>query len=133
MGIVRRILGPRSKYNKSLPYAYEARVDVLAGSSKEPMYNHYFSDTICGLIEYLDTNGIKPEEVQLFGVYRDAQIPLETEHCVSVDGIWLTRPELCHSLEEHYQKTLIERYKGHIGNDKCSFDDRNRDGIGPCW
>ncbi len=133
MGIVRKVFGPRSKYDKRLPYTYEARVDVLSGSSKEPMYNHYFSDTICGLIEYLDDNGIKPEDVQLFGVYRKTLIPLDAEHCTDDDGDWLARPELCHSLEEHYRNSLAERYKGHVEKEKCSFDDRNRKGIGPCW
>jgi hypothetical protein len=133
MGVVRKFLGPRSKYDKSLPHAYEARVDVLSGRGTEPMFNHYFSDTICGLIEYLDENGIKPADVQLFGVYRKTQIPLETRPCTDDSGAWLSRPELCRSLEEHFQNTLLERYKGHVEKGECSYEDRDRDSIGPAW
>jgi hypothetical protein len=133
MGFVRKILGPQSKYDKSLPYAYEAWVDILSGRGTEPMYDHYFSDTICGLIEHLDELGVKPEAVQLFGVYRREQIPLEVEPCMSSDGAWLTRPEICFSLEEHYKNTLEERYKGHVEKGSCSYEDRDREGSGPHW
>ena len=34
-----------------------------------PFYNYYQCDTVCGLIEYLDENGIAPENVQLYGIY----------------------------------------------------------------
>lgn len=133
MGIVRKLLGPRSKYDQSLPYAYEARVDELSGSGKEPLFNHYFSDTICGLIEFLDENSIEPAAVQLFGIYRKVQIPLDTAPCTDDQGAWLPRPELCHSLEEHYRQTLVARYKGHVEKGPCSYEDRERKGIGPVW
>ncbi len=131
MGIVRKILGPRSKYDKTLPYTYEARVDKLFGLGSEPLFEHYYSDTICGLIEYLGDNGIKPAEVQLFGVYRGRQVPLETERCTTTKGAWLDRPDICHSLEEHYKNSLEERYKGHVEEGSCSYEDRDRRGIGP--
>ena len=28
MGLMRKILGPRSKYDKSIPYTYEARIEL---------------------------------------------------------------------------------------------------------
>ncbi len=131
MGIVRKFLGPRSKYDKSLPYTYEARVDVLSGRGTEPVYDHYFSDTICGLIEYLKDNDIKPSDVQLFGVYQKKEIPLKTTYCTTPDGAWLHRPDICKSLEDHYRNSLEERYKGHIDDGACSFEDRDRKGMGP--
>ena len=56
MSIIEKIIGPRSKYDKSLPYTYMARVPVIEGD--EELFSHYFADTICGLIEYLDKNQI---------------------------------------------------------------------------
>lgn len=131
MGIIRKFLGPKSKYDKSLPYTYEARVDALYGQGDEPVYNYYQSDTICGLIESLDEKDIAPEEVQLFGIYLGKEIELETKFCTTRDGKWLKRPAICKALEGRYKKTLEERYKGHVANEECSFDDRDRQGSGP--
>jgi hypothetical protein len=131
MGIVRKILGPKSKFDKSLPYTYEARIDILSGQSDEPMFESYFSDTVCGLIEYLDENNIKPDEVQLFGCYLGKEIPLEIKHCTTPQGKWLQPPALCKSLEKQYKKTMEEHYKGHVADAECSFEDRDKDGSGP--
>ncbi len=131
MSIIRKFLGPRSKYDKSLPYTYVAKIDVLNGQAEESMYNHYFSDTICGLIEYLDEQNIAPKEAELFGIYRDKEIPLETKYCTTRDGKWLKRPAICKALEGRYKKTLEERYKGHVAKGECAFDDRDRTGSGP--
>ena len=70
MKLFRKLLGPKSKYDKNLPYAYEARIDVLYWKGADLMYTYELSDTICGLIEYLDTNNINPEEVEVFGIYK---------------------------------------------------------------
>ncbi len=42
VGILRNLLGPKSKYDKSIPYTYEARVAIIEGAED---YNSYFSDT----------------------------------------------------------------------------------------
>ena len=128
MNIIRKFLGPKSKYDKSLPYTYEARIDVLKWKGDEPMYTYQLSDTICGLIEYLNTNSINPEEIVIFGIYLKKEIPLNKKYCLSEDGKWLKRPAICKSLEDHYKKTLEEQYKGHIANGECAFDDRDRQG-----
>ena len=125
MGIVRKVLGPLSKYDKSLPYTYMAKVTVLEGDDE--IANYYFADTICGLVEHLDKNQVKPEEVQLFGCYLKKEIPLDNDPLLTEDGKWLQRPELCRKLEGHYQKTMDDRYKGHEAHSDCSFDDRDRD------
>jgi len=77
MGIVRKILGPKSKYDKSIPYTYFAKAPIVEGD--ESLVNYYFSDTICGLIEYLDESNINPEEVELFGCYLKKEIPIDKE------------------------------------------------------
>jgi hypothetical protein len=104
---------------------------IMEIEGDEEVSSHYFADTICGLIDYLVENEIKPEQVELFGVYLKKEIPLEKKYCTTPAGKWLHRPDICKSLEEHYKKTLEDRYKGHIEKDACSFEDRDRHGSGP--
>jgi hypothetical protein len=125
MSIVRKVLGPLSKYNKGLPYTYMAKVTIIEG--EDELANYYFADTICGLVEHLDKILIEPEEVQLFGCYLKKEIPLDSDPLLTEDGKWLQRPELCRKLESHYQKTMDDRYKGHEAHSDCSFDDRDRE------
>jgi len=117
---VKRLLGPKSKYDNTIPYTYEARVAVLEWSEA---YNSYYSDTICGLIEYLREKNIRPEQVKLYEIYQDHETRLETSYCIDHHELWLAKPKLCMSLKEHY--------KGHIENGHCSFQDRGRGAIGP--
>lgn len=129
MGIIGKFLGPKSKYDPTIPYTYVAKVSVVPGN--KDLANHFFSDTICGLIEYLDENLISPEEVELFGCYQKKEIPIDLKYCLDNKGKWLKRPDLCHSFEVHYKETLEEQYIGHIERGECSFEDRDRHGIGP--
>jgi hypothetical protein len=129
MGIIRKFIGPNSKYDESIPYTYIAKVKIL--DREDNMINTYFSDTICGLIEYLASQNILPEEAKLFGCYKNREISIDKKYCISEDGKWLKRPEICHSLEQHYKQTMEEQYKGHIELGECSFDDRDREGSGP--
>jgi hypothetical protein len=128
VNILKKVIGPLSKYDKSLPYTYMAK--VAAVKSIEGLYSYYFADTICGLIEYLDDHQIPPNDVELYGLYQKQEIPLEKELCLSKTNKWLERPEICHSLETHYKETLEERYKGHVEKEPCLFEDRNRKGRG---
>jgi hypothetical protein len=129
MGIVRRFVGPKSKYNKSIPYTYVAKVRIVEGD--DGLVNHYFADTICGLIEYLDGHNIEPEEVELAGCYLKKEIEIDKCHCIDKDGKWLQPPNLCRSLESQYKKTMEEAYKGHVERGECSFEDREKEGSGP--
>jgi hypothetical protein len=129
MGIIRKFIGPKSKYDKTIPYTYTAKVQIIEGD--EDLVHHYFADTICGLIEYLDENNISPKVVKLFGCYLKQEIPLDLKYCISEDGKWLKRPAICHSLEAHYRDTLEEQYKGHVELGECSYGDREREGSGP--
>jgi len=117
---VEKLLGPKSKYDKTLPYTYEARVTVLEW---DDAYNSYYSDTICGLIDYLREKNIRPDQVTLHEIYQDHESPLETRYCLDEHELWLARPWLCRSLRIHY--------KGHIENGHCSFEDRSRVANGP--
>lgn len=115
-----RLLGPPSKYVRELPYTYEARVSVLEW---DDAYNSYYSDTICGLIDFLRQKNIRPDQVTLIEVFQDHESEVETCWCLDSHEMWLTCPKLCHSLQGHY--------RGHIDDSKCSFRDRNRMAFGP--
>ena len=129
MGMIRKFLGPKSKYDETIPFTYMARLPAIEGD--EDLYNFYFADTICGLIEYLEENEIGPDDVELFGLYRKEEIPISIDICISEEGKWLSRPEICRSLESQFRKTLEERYKGHVEIGSCSYEDRDRKGSGP--
>jgi hypothetical protein len=131
MNVVTKLFGPKSKYDKSLPYTYMAKIDVLNGQGLEPVYDYYFADTICGLIEYLYEHDIHSDEVLLEGIYQTQEYELAKTIFTTKNGDWLQRPELCRQLEAHYKKTLDEFYKGHIDDGNCAFEDREKQGSGP--
>ncbi len=114
MNIIRKLIGPKSKYEKSLPYTYEARVCVVEGVDIE---RTLCSDTICGLVEGLQSEGIESTAVEIVEVHRDGERVIEGQLYTTRDGAWLTGPDLCASFKEHYP--------GHIHQGSCSFDDRD--------
>lgn len=120
MGILREFIGPASKYKEDIPYTYEARVRVI---DTEEEYTSYIADTICALVEHLQANNIPPEEVELYEIYQKKEQPLDTRFCISSEGAWLARKQLCESFKQHYP--------GHIDDNGCTFEDRERDVSGP--
>lgn len=126
-------LRPRSKRDKSLPYTYEAWVDILQGQGREPVYDHFFSETLCGLIECLEEEGIDAGNVRLFGLFRGEHTRLDNRLCTDGEGRWLRRPELCRVIDEHYEHTHEESYRGHVEEGSCAFEDRDRKSTGPTW
>lgn len=121
MNLLEKIVGPKSKYDKSLPYTYEARIRVFEGDEE---YNSYFADTICGLVQHLHGKDIKPDDVQIFEVYREFEAPIAAQFFTTLDNRWLFKPDICRAFEEHY--------RGHILQNSCSFKDRDCEGHGPC-
>ena len=122
---------PRSKRDATIPYTYEAQVDRLRGQGSAPMDWSYFSDTICGLVQLMIDEEIRPDEARLYGVYRKKLIPLDVDRCLGDDGEWITPPQLCHQLEAYFRETMDERYRGHVEHGECMFEDRDRSGLGP--
>jgi predicted TIM-barrel enzyme len=118
--MITKLFGPKSKHDKSLPNTYEAKVPIMEGVD---IYNYYMSDTICGLIEYLEKNEIKPDCVEIHELIQNEEKVIQQDFYISKEGDWLHKPELCRCLKDHY--------KGHISEGKCSFNDRDRKGIGP--
>ena len=115
-----RLTGPHSKYDNCLPCTYEARVSVMEW---DEAYNSYYSDTICGLIDFLKQKNISPEQVSLYEIYRDHESAVETCLCLDEHDLWLSRPNLC---RPRLCRSLHDLYKGHIENGHCSFQDRRR-------
>ena len=122
---------PNSKRDRTLPYTYEARIDVLDGKSTEPVWHYYFCDTLCGLIEFLADEGMVPDKVKLYGVFGKEQTLLDNDLLTDDDGHWLERPELCRVLEKHYEHTQKECYRGHVEKGHCAFEDRDGESLGP--
>ena len=114
MGIIRHFIGAKSKYEQDIPYLYEARIKVLGDE-----YNSYMADTICALIEYLADHEFDSDEVEIFEIFKGEEKKLELNYCISGDGKWLSRSELCDSFKAHYP--------GHIYEGGCTFEDRQRD------
>ncbi len=122
MKLLKKVIGPKSKYDKSIPFAYMAKVYKVEG--EEELCRYFYGDTICRLIQYLDEHNILPSEVNLYGLFRNEEILIEKEACTDKGGKWLLKPDLCRSLENQYNRTLDKIYKGHIEIGECEFEDR---------
>ena len=85
-------------------------------------YKSYFSDTVCGLIEYLHQLHLSPDEVEIVEVYQNRESPIDPQ-LFAADHQWLFKPDICRAFEQHYP--------GHIHGSTCSFKDRDRAARGP--
>lgn len=119
MGILRKVLGPASKYDHRLPYTYQARVV----SGVPGMAQCYVCDTLCGLLERLADERVGKDEAALLEIRPEGEFSILVEHCVDGDGQWLKRPEACRVLERHYA--------GHERSGRCCYRDRDRTADGP--
>ncbi len=120
MGLLGNIIGPKSKYDRSIPYTYEARVPIIEG---ETIYNTYVADTICGLASNLEKLSIPPSAVEIFEIYQSAKKRIEESYYSTSDGHWINKPEMCQSFKNHYE--------GHIYSGGCTFEDRDFSCTGP--
>ena len=73
MSFWRRIFGPRSKYDRRLPYTYEARVTV---SGVDGMSENYQADTLCALLERLAAERGLPGEAGPFAIRPPEEGPI---------------------------------------------------------
>lgn len=120
MSILRRVLGPASKYDDRLPYTYEARVVV---TGVRGMSQAYVCDTLCGLLERLADEQASPADVTIAEIRPEGNVPILVAHCLASDGSWLRRPEACRMFEA--------RYAGHERSSRCCYRDRSRQADGP--
>lgn len=108
-----------SKYNKKLPYTYEA-VSVIVPDDNDPVLRHWHSDTICGLCSHLKSINEDPAEIIIYEVF-DNKETIIPANVFMENGDWLSKEELCNA---HI------RY-GSVGNEfNCGFKDRNPRVIG---
>ncbi len=119
MELLTQIFGPKSKYEDDLPYTYEARIRIIDGTE----YKSFLADTICALVKYLEQKKMEPDDVEIYEIFKDQENRLDRKYCVSGDGKWLSRKELCVAFKQ--------RYPGHIHVNCCTFDDRERSVVGP--
>ena len=131
MGILRNWLGPGSKYERDIPYGFEAQADALDGHGRTPALQTYYCDTLCGLVELLAAHEIRSDEVEIFAVCRDGSPALECAILCDELGGWLQRPALCRALESYYRESGDARYRGHLEQGRCRYADRERRGMGP--
>jgi hypothetical protein len=89
----------------------------------EEEFKTYFSDTICGLVEHLQKNGVAPDDAEIYEIYREHETSIPASLLADADGRWLTKQELCRAFERHYP--------GHIREGSCDFEDRERGCLGP--
>ena len=122
MNVIRKVLGPKSKYDPTIPYTYKAEINVLQGVKTEPLFIQCFADTLCGLLDYLKEHNYEANEVALLEITLKGETEIRKELCVNKKGEWLSRPAICHSLEGNYL--------GHIDEKSCSYRDRDRQGSG---
>jgi len=120
MGILRKVLGPASKYDHRLPYTYEARVTVTGVPG---MTEDYVCDTLCGLLERLADEHAEPREVTILEIRPEGEYPVLVERCLDADRRWLRRPEACRMFEQYYV--------GHERSGRCCYRDRSREADGP--
>ncbi len=125
MGIVKTLVRPKSKYDSSIPYTYEARIDPLDGIGDESDLEYFYSDTLCGLIHFLDEQHISPKDVTLIALYNGDEIEIDPGPMMQEEK-WLKRPRLCRSLEKHYENSKLIQYKGHEKHSDCSYTDRDQ-------
>ncbi len=114
MAILRKVLGPKSKYEKDLPYTYEAKFEFVEGENE---CNSYIADTICGLVKRLNEKEIHPDEVTIYEIFDNQEKKLDVSLCLTADRRWRDREALCESFRHHYE--------GHIYKGGCTFSDRN--------
>ncbi len=119
MSLLTRILG--SKYDKELPYAYEAVINVL--EDDDSMQVCYFSDTICGLTDGLARRRKNPRLVTIFEIFQGNRTLIPKDCYLGKDNEWLPRSALCHP--------MTSRYGEPSSQGSCPFCDRSATVCGP--
>lgn len=114
MKITPTIFSPPSKYDKNIPFAYEARHHI---GRDQDVTDSYFSDTVCGLIGYLKLVGLKPGHFMIYEIYKDREIRIAPHMYSKDEDRWRIGNELCQSFKKIYPD--------HIGTESCLFADRS--------
>ncbi|MDM8561080.1 hypothetical protein [Candidatus Parabeggiatoa sp. HSG14] len=111
-----------SKYEKKIPYTYQAVVNVVADD--DSIQISYLADRICTLTNFLKKQHIAPDSVTIFEVYNGKETLISKELYMSEEGIWLPKTNLCHPMTSRYGEPKDEH--------TCQFRDRTNRIAGPC-
>ena len=117
MDLIKKIIGPKSKYDKDLPYTYEAKVASWDGADE---YNSYFADTICGIIAHLNKQNIRPVDAWIFEIYENQETELDVASYSYSEKDWFKHNDICQSF-------CKKQYPGHVTLTDCSFSDRDKE------
>ncbi|RLA20349.1 MAG: hypothetical protein DRQ61_02205 [Gammaproteobacteria bacterium] len=115
MGFLEKNFG--SKYNRRLPYTFEARINVL--EDDETLQTHLYADSFCALTNRLKKQLQDPKQVEIYEVFHDREGKVPEESYMSDEGRWEPRMKLCSSLCGRYRDPDVEP--------ECEFGDRERD------
>lgn len=91
MSVFERLFG--SKYDKNLPYAYQAKKQVVEGY--DDITHDWFSDSLCALCNHLRKLGEEPKSIVIYECFRGCDKELAKEAYACSDGKWLEKRNLC--------------------------------------
>lgn len=108
-----------SKYNKRLPYTFEARINIV---EDDPSFQTYlYADSFCALTNRLKKQLLDPKQVEIYEVFQNREGKVPEESYLSDEGRWEPRMKLCSSLCGRYRDPNVEP--------ECEFSDRKRDSV----
>ncbi len=113
-----------SKYNKTVPYTYQAVIQVVEDDDDDSIRIAYFADRICSLTNFLKKQQIVPDTVTIFETYDGKETVVPKELYMTEDSKWLPKTELCHPMTSRYGEPKDEH--------TCQFRDRTNRVAGPC-
>ena len=102
MSLKRKFLGPKSKYDKSLPYTYMAKAQIM--KVIQIWFQHILQILFVDLLNIWMQRKITPNEAELFGIYRKDEIKLDKKILIDNKGNWLLRPEICNVTRRLFRK-----------------------------
>ncbi len=120
MNFLMKIFG--SKYNKTVPYTYQAVVKVVEDDDSIQIV--YFADRICSLTNFLKKQQISPDTVTIYETYDGKETMVPEELYMNKEGKWLPKKDLCHPMTGRYGEPKDEH--------NCQFRDRTNRIAGPC-
>jgi hypothetical protein len=111
-----------SKYDKKIPYAYQAIINIV--EDDDSIQVSYLADKICTLSNFLKKRQVAPETITIFEVYDGKETLIPKDCYTTEDGKWFPKTKLCYPMTSRYGEPKDEQ--------TCQFRDRNNRVCGPC-
>ncbi|MCK5716464.1 MAG: hypothetical protein KAH77_03165 [Thiomargarita sp.] len=119
MNILPKIFG--SKYDKTIPYTYEAIVNIM--EDDDAIKISYMADKICTLINLLKKRQVDPKTVTMFEIYNGKDTLIPADCYMTEDDKWFPKTKLCRPMTSRYGEAKTDQ--------NCQFRDRNNRICGP--